>query len=139
MIWGFNHVLKSRDEKKIVNVLGFSKKNGTQFSWSVDHLPPFSLEGEVHATTPFLNPFFLSRCWTVVHGQGDEPGNIFTLQLTPPCGAFIWMVLSDAICPLSPHPPKIAPRKGLRVQHPAQLRDSPSTDNPTCGLAALPC
>lgn len=58
---------------------------------------------ERFVTQPFSEPLFLSCCWTVVHEQGDDPGNILTLQLTPPCGAFVWMVLSDVVCPLSPH------------------------------------
>ena len=80
---------------------------------------------------PISKPLFLSCCWTVVHGQGDDPGNIFTLQLTPPCSAFILKVLSGAACPISPHPPKILLWKRQCVQ-------CPRTDHVTCGLAPLP-
>lgn len=89
-------------------MLGFSKKSGARFSWLVDRLPPVILGGELCAMV-FSECLFLSCCWPVVSGHGDDHGNTVTLQLTSPCGAFILIVLSDVICHLSLLLPKTAP------------------------------
>lgn len=71
---------------------------------------------------------------SAVHRQGDGSGNVFILLLIPPCGAFISMLLSHAVCPVSPHAPKIARGARLCVQHAGLSR----TDNPMCGLLHCP-
>lgn len=89
-------------------------------------LSAFSLGGDFCAMTP------------AVHGQGDDSGNVFILLLIPPCGVFILMLLSNAVCPVSPHPPQMACGKRLRVQHPMQLQHCPGQIIPCVGCLHCP-
>lgn len=73
-----------------------------------------------------------------VHGQDDDSGHVFISELISPFGAFILMLLSNAVCPVSPHPPKIACGKRLCVQHPVQLQDCPGQIIPCVGWLHCP-
>lgn len=68
-----------------------------------------------------------------LQGQGDDSGSGFILLLIPPYGAFILMLLSNAVCPVSAHPPKMACGKSLCVQQPVQLQDCPGHIIPCVG------
>lgn len=103
-------------------MLGFSKE---KVVFSSDQ-SAFSLGGEFCAMTP------------AVYGQGDDSGNAFILLLIPPCGAYISVLLSSAVCPASPHPPKIEHGMRLCVQHPGQLQECPGEIIPCIGWLHCP-
>lgn len=115
-------IFKLMDEIIQFNCLDLAKN---QYSVLISK-PAFSLGGEFCAMTP------------AVHWLDDDSGNVFILLLFPPCGAFILMLLSNAVCPVLPHPPKIARGKRLCPASSAAAGLS-RTDNPICGLAAVPC